>query len=204
MTAMRALFFSVLLLVGCTFAGSYDYTPTTRYLAAAKRLSCGFDLLTARPERSFVELGVLERPPGPRAPAARSASDFRESVGLEVCRAGGDAVLAEVTGFGAYIRGTVIRYKDRTDQPDEAAQAEAPPVATRPSPGMSHAIVRASTAEIRTAPFNVAPVVTVLAGGQALLVGSVATDGWRRATLPDGRFGYVQDAQLQTEASSNP
>jgi hypothetical protein len=32
-------------------------------------------------------------------------------VAAAVCRAGGDAVLAEVNGLGQYVRGTVIRYR---------------------------------------------------------------------------------------------
>jgi hypothetical protein len=37
--------------------------------------------------------------------------DFKEAAGPFVCAAGGDGVLTEINGLGAYIRGTVIKFR---------------------------------------------------------------------------------------------
>lgn len=105
----------VTLLVGC----GYRYTPTTQNAAAAKPANCMFDLLTTRPSRPFVELGVLE-PQGSQG-KQRTAAAFRDSVAADVCRVGGDAVLTEVNGLGDYVRGTVIKYRDEAAAPPSPA-----------------------------------------------------------------------------------
>ncbi|WP_434348675.1 hypothetical protein ACN6A1_15550 [Myxococcus virescens] len=88
---------------GCV---SYSYTRTTQATAEAKPATCQPEVLTIRPERSFVELGVLE----PVGFHTRSIGRFLEDVGPQVCAAGGDAVLAQIDGSGEIIRGTVIRF----------------------------------------------------------------------------------------------
>jgi len=207
MTAMRlTVFVAALLVAGCIQLGSYRYTPTTRNVAAVRRPSCAFDLLTARPDQPFFELGVLERPTDPARDEsglpARTAAQFRQVVAEQVCRVGGDAVLTEVNGFGSYIRGTVIKYRDAAPEPpEEAAAPPLPPLPPVPA-GSSPATVTVASAEIRTAPFKVAPVVSVVPMGQWLFVQTTATDGWRAATLFDGRRGFVEDEQVKVPTST--
>jgi len=62
------------------------------------------------------------------------------------------------------------------------------------------ASVVAPSTEVRSAPFNVAPVVAVLARGQSLFVDATPNAGWRVATLLDGRVGYIQDAQVKVSS----
>jgi hypothetical protein len=62
------------------------------------------------------------------------------------------------------------------------------------------AIVVAPSAEVRSAPFKVAPVIATLARGQRLNVASIPNEGWRVTYLWDGRVGYVQDAQVEVES----
>jgi len=69
-----------------------------------------------------------------------------------------------------------------------AAPAPAPGGAWRP------ALVR-SAAEVRTAPFQVAPVVHRFVAGDRITVSSEVHDGWRRVALPGG-FAYVEDAAV--------
>ena len=75
----------------------------------------------------------------------------------------------------------------------------APPHPPTPTVTRSASVV-APSAQLRSAPFNVAPVVVVLAHGQRLFVAPTPNAGWRFATLPDGRAGYVQDAQVKLDA----
>jgi hypothetical protein len=59
------------------------------------------------------------------------------------------------------------------------------------------AIVVVPSAEVRSAPFKVAPVILSLTRGERLYVGPTPNAGWRVAFLSDGRVGYIQDAQVE-------
>jgi hypothetical protein len=170
---------------------TYSYTPTTQNIGMAKSSRCSFDLLTMRPSRAYLELGVLEPTDG----AGASATEFKEAVGDQVCRVGGDAVLTEVNGFGHYVRGTVIKYDDAL-----AREKASSVVLSPPPPGMAAAIAFGPV-DVRSAPFEIAPVMMVVQSGQRLWVVPSPTNGWRAATLSDGRSGYVQDAHIKMEAS---
>lgn len=61
-----------------------------------------------RPERTFDEIGVVDYQSGVYV---HDAGTFRKVVSSDVCSTGGDAVLAEVSGQGRYMRGTIIRYR---------------------------------------------------------------------------------------------
>jgi hypothetical protein len=192
---------------GCLASSSgssmYTYTPTTRTVVAHKPADCVFDLLTLPPSRPFFEVGIVERV---GLAKARTASDFTSVIGADVCYAGGDAVLAERNDWG-YVRGTVLVYRDGRDGPEPSprvAAAPAAPAAPPPPPapaGKTTVSVMTPSAELRTAPFQVAPLVTTLPRGQRIVVGQ-SNGGWRLATLPDGRVGYVRDEQIEEGASS--
>jgi hypothetical protein len=87
------------------------YVRTTHNAADPKPAKCAFDVLTVRPDRPFQELGVLE----PDGPYTGSVAEYRNIARPFVCKAGGDAVVAEVNGLGMYIRGTVIRFTSAAD-----------------------------------------------------------------------------------------
>jgi len=105
-----------LLAVGCA-AAQTQYTATSSVRAQPKPESCSFDVLTTRPQRPFEELGIIDftggvvYKTGHRAGLPDSASELKDKAAQTVCRAGGDAVLADVNGLGQYVRATVIRYK---------------------------------------------------------------------------------------------
>ena len=65
-----------------------------------------------------------------------------------------------------------------------------------PSPQRA-AIVVAPSAEVRSAPFEVAPVILRLTRGERLYVDPTPNAGWRVAILSDGRVGYIQGAQVE-------
>jgi hypothetical protein len=77
-----------------------------------------------------------------------------------------------------------------------------PELAPPPPPpeGKKSASVVASSAEVRSAPFEGAPVVAVLSRGQRLLVDPTPNAGWRVVPLRDGRVGYIQDAQIKMDS----
>lgn len=75
----------------------------------------------------------------------------------------------------------------------------APRVALAP-PAQRAATVVAPSAEVRSAPSRVAPVIVTLSRGQRLQVDPTPNAGWRVASLPDGRVGYVQDAQVAVDS----
>jgi hypothetical protein len=86
--------------------------------------------------------------------------------------------------------------------PQPAAPAPAASPAPPPPPQVAKrpASVVTPVAEVRSAPFDVAPVLTVLARGQPLFVAASPRPGWRVAILSDGRVGYVREAQVLSGA----
>lgn len=98
------------LLLAC--GGTYTFVKTTGHTAEARKGGCAFDVLTTRPNKAYDELGVFE-PYG----AVNDATAFRKAVADELCRQGGDAVIAEINGHGQYVRGTAIRYTNVLPSP---------------------------------------------------------------------------------------
>jgi hypothetical protein len=90
----------------------------------------------------------------------------------------------------------------RPPSPDSTEPCPVSPAPRRPPPPADKrsASVVAPSTEVHSAPFNVAPIVVVLAPGQGLFVDATPDAGWRVATLLDGRVGYIQDAQVRVEA----
>lgn len=78
--------------------------------------------------------------------------------------------------------------------PSDAASAST----STPAPvGVSMRLaVAGAPADVRSAPYLVAPVLTRLNPGQQVWVSHDATGGWRVVALPDGRTGYIQDAHV--------
>jgi hypothetical protein len=77
----------------------------------------------------------------------------------------------------------------------------APPPPPPPNPAHKRtASVVARSADVHSAPFNVAPVVVALAQGQFVLVEASPQAGWLAVFLPDGRVGYVQAALVKVDS----
>src|SRR5260221_417808 len=99
-----------LLCLTASACAPYGFTATTQNAGTAKPAGCAFDILTTRPDQPFVEVGIFDV--SSRLFSLPSdAGTFKKAVSDDVCRVGGDAVLAEINGYGAYVRGTVLRYK---------------------------------------------------------------------------------------------
>jgi hypothetical protein len=56
----------------------------------------------------------------------------------------------------------------------------------------------------RSAPYKVAPVLQALEAGTHVVADDVATNGWRRIELPDGRFAFVPDGDVKVDPSWVP
>jgi hypothetical protein len=103
------------------------------------------------------------------------------------------------------IRGLAFRVANAPNAP--GAVAIAPPIAPPATPagppaappaaddGQSSAVVN-TTADLRSAPSSVAPVLIHLEVGSQLTVSNQVRDGWRLTSLRDGHVAYVQDAVL--------
>jgi hypothetical protein len=55
---------------------------------------------------------------------------------------------------------------------------------------------------VRTAPAEVAPEMARAHAGETLSADEQAQGGWRRVQLPDGRYGFVHDADTKAAAES--
>lgn len=66
-----------------------------------------------------------------------------------------------------------------------------------PAVRAGEAVVTAPVAVVRTAPFDVAPVLTQVHAGDKLTADDLPLGTWRRVKLPDGRVGVVHDADVK-------
>jgi len=93
-------------LAGC---GSTSLTRTGPRLAA-RPATCDFQMLTAAPTGGFVEVGTVDVEFGAYGSHQfRKLSDFKEEIAPSVCKAGGDAAIATVNGYGMYIKATILK-----------------------------------------------------------------------------------------------
>lgn len=97
----------------CSCVPNYSITRTGTASLVAKQPGCDFSIVTTKAERPYEEIGIVDFVTGfITGPSARDASTFKEAIRGKVCELGGDAVFAEVNGYGQYIRGTVLRWKE--------------------------------------------------------------------------------------------
>jgi hypothetical protein len=94
----------VLLVSGCA-TESWSYTASAT--APAREATCDFAVVSTPPGPGYQEIGLLDDAPG--GPCVRGAQAFKQAVRSEVCKAGGEVVMTEISGFGCYKRGTTFR-----------------------------------------------------------------------------------------------
>jgi hypothetical protein len=102
----------ILLLLMPACATSFVTTRTSTGPVTPSAPHCSFAVLTSRAARPYEELAILDVKPDGMGFSIRNAGDFKKLVEAEVCSLGGDAVFAEINGYGGYVRGTVLRWKD--------------------------------------------------------------------------------------------
>jgi hypothetical protein len=121
-------------------------------------------------------------------------------VGSAIKLAEGGAIACSI--IGAVIGAFGLSHEDFPLLLGPAPPSEygSPKLALAPPPAAKRAaIVVAPSAEVRSAPFKVAPVLVTFARGQRLYVNLTPNAGWRVAFLSDGRVGYIEDAQVEAD-----
>ncbi len=124
MTSFRVALLA--LLVGCGGGGSglkYTLTPTTPAPVAAEPLppTCDFEVFKEAPQGEYDKLAELK----PVDFGATSSDEFKDAIRADVCKAGGEVVVATINGANNYIKGVVYR-KHRTVVNLPAGDAPAP------------------------------------------------------------------------------
>ena len=94
--------FCALCLLGCGVETTLTRTGPKQ---PARPENCTFEMLTSQPNGGYIELGTLDLTGG----ASTNLGEFRSGIRPQVCRAGGDAALAIVNGYGIYIKATVLK-----------------------------------------------------------------------------------------------
>ena len=105
---MRVCLLMLTLLFAACEIKEYKVTRTSAEASAAKPANCDFVIATTKADRPYEEIAILDKQDSP----ARDAGEFKERIRKDVCELGGDAVFAEVNGYGQYVRGTVLRWTD--------------------------------------------------------------------------------------------
>lgn len=98
------------LLVGCGGGSGLKYTltPTTPAPAiAAEPLppTCDFEVFKDAPQGEYDKLAELK----PVDFGATTSDEFKDAIRAEVCKAGGEMVVATLNGANNYIKGVVYR-----------------------------------------------------------------------------------------------
>jgi len=89
------------------YVPQYTTTVSTNQQLVAKPASCDFRVVNLAPTSGgFEEIATLTPKPSLQAWTPES---FKTAVHDDVCRLGGDMVVTEINGQGAYVRGTVLR-----------------------------------------------------------------------------------------------
>jgi hypothetical protein len=85
-------------------------SPSTAGPLASKAPTCDFRVVNLLPQGGdFEEIATLTQREGKAL--ALNPTEFKAAVQADVCRLGGDLVVTEVSGWGGYVRGTVLRKK---------------------------------------------------------------------------------------------
>ena len=93
-------------LCGAACGPAYRYTRTAEATPASKTLDCDFRVTASLPEGGgYAEIGVFEL----GSDSSHRIEDFKKKIHDQVCTAGGDLVVAEINGFGYYVRGIVLK-----------------------------------------------------------------------------------------------
>lgn len=95
----------------CVATANYTHTADDSFPPFP--IDCKFKILSALPDNSYKEIGVVNVDPvvhqGGGMSAPRNPEEFRKLIQSDVCKAGGELVIGDVNGLGQYIRGTVYR-----------------------------------------------------------------------------------------------
>jgi hypothetical protein len=71
---------------------------------------CAFQILTAPPSGTYVEVGVVNTHLGDfGSNAFSSLADFKKKITPDVCRVGGDMAVAHANDAGIYLRATILK-----------------------------------------------------------------------------------------------
>jgi hypothetical protein len=94
----------------------------------ARERGCAFDVLRGGSARTYRDIGVIELETFYVRNLPRDEARFREVVAEQVCRAGADAVVPTINGYGRYVFATLVKY----DGASESGGAGAVPLAPQP------------------------------------------------------------------------
>jgi hypothetical protein len=127
MTPIRVVLLA--LLVGCGGGSGLKYTltPTTPAPASPAQplaANCDFEVFKEAPQGEYDLLAEVK----PVDFGATTSDEFKDAIRAEVCKAGGEMVVATINGANSYIKGVVFR-KHRIIVP-----APGTPPATPPAP----------------------------------------------------------------------
>ncbi len=105
------------LVVGCGGGSGLKYTltPTTpapTVMPEPLAPNCDFEVFKQAPQGEFDLLGEVK----PVDFGATTSDEFKDAIRAEVCKAGGEMVVATINGANSYIKGVVFR-KHRTVVP---------------------------------------------------------------------------------------
>ena len=125
MTPIRVVLLALLIGCGGGSGLKYNLTPTTpppETPAQPFAANCDFEVFKEAPQGEYDKLAELK----PVDFGATTSGDFKDAIRAEVCKAGGEMVVATVNGANSYIKGVVFR-KHRIIVPADGTPPATPP-----------------------------------------------------------------------------
>ena len=104
----RTVSLVLLVAAACASPAKYTISVSSTSRLAEKPATCEFRVVNLPPSGAdYEEIATLT----PDYYSAYKPDDFKRAVAAPVCRVGGEVVVTEVNGQGAYVRGTVLRQR---------------------------------------------------------------------------------------------
>ncbi|HVU04087.1 MAG TPA: hypothetical protein VHE30_20155 [Polyangiaceae bacterium] len=122
-------------LLGVLGCGGAMKTTLTGPPHPAHSANCDFPVMLTAPEAGYVEIAAIDLQMS-SAPGANCTdlAQLKEKIQPEVCRVGGDAVVAIPNGYGVYMKASVLKAVAETATPPTPSSSIAPSAPAPSSP----------------------------------------------------------------------
>lgn len=86
------------------------FSPQSGVDCAERKPGCDFEVISSRPARDYQTIGVIDLEAFGARYLPNDEAAFRRAIAADVCRTGGDAVIAGINGDRRYVMATVVKW----------------------------------------------------------------------------------------------
>ena len=123
----RQLVLPLLFLSGVGCGPTYRFSSSVAQTPDPRTEECNFHLVDAWPYPGYHQIGVVEYDGSFGSSPTTDHGEFWNQIQAEVCRGGGEVVIAQINGLGWYVRGIVLARVPGAPPAQPGTPAAAPP-----------------------------------------------------------------------------